>query len=446
MIMEATLTEILDAREARVKRQNALLAAHKKPLLCFTMNIPGPVKLDRDVAIGFFVGCRLLRDALRGCRVLHSQESYLHTGCEAYYVVDMPARQLKQLAIDLEETDMIGRLFDMDVLDTDGRKLTREELGFARRQCLLCEKEAALCARSRAHSLEQLQDRTGFLLYVAAREYLCEWIAAQAYLALHQEVSATPKPGLVDRQNRGAHKDMDIRHFFASANALRPYFYRFAQTGFLTREAPATQVFQKLRPIGLEAEEAMGKATHGVNTHKGAIFTLGILCAVAGRLSPQDWQPEQLLAECAQLTQGLVAADFAGVTEETAKTTGERLYARYGVTGVRGQAEAGYPAVKEVGLPILQQALDRGCSVNDAGCITLMHLLAAADDTNLIHRSSRHFQQLLQARLQDYLKQNPFPTVQQLEQIDQEFIRRNLSPGGSADLLALTYFLHFLTQ
>ena len=82
--MEPTLLEILDAREKRAEKQKALLAKYQKPLLCFTMNIPGPKKLDRDVSIGFFVGCRLLQDSLRGCRLLHREIHRSITGCEAY--------------------------------------------------------------------------------------------------------------------------------------------------------------------------------------------------------------------------------------------------------------------------------------------------------------------------------------------------------------------------
>lgn len=442
--MEATLPQILESRERRVQKQQALLSQYRKPLLCFTMNIAGPVKFDRDISIGFFVGCRLLKDALRGSKVLHMEEHREITGCEAYYVVDLPARELKQIAIDIEETEMIGRLFDMDVLDTDGRKLTREELGYQRRRCLLCENDASVCARSRAHGLEQLQDRTGFLLYVAARQYFCEYIAVQAYLALQQEVSTTPKPGLVDRNNRGAHKDMDIRHFFASATVLRPFFCRFAEAGFHSRDMAPAQTFEKIRPIGIEAEAAMFKATHGVNTHKGAIFSLGILCAAAGRLTPDAWQPQRLLQECAAMTAGITKRDFAGVTPESAKTAGERLFAEYGITGVRGQAEAGFPAVLETGLPILKEGLSKGLSLNDAGCAALLHLLCAADDTNLIKRSSRQEQLALQERLRKLLITDRFPSTQTLQALDAEFIQKNLSPGGTADLLAMTYFLFFL--
>lgn len=444
--MEASLLDILDARERRVAKQKELLAQFQKPLLCFTMNIPGPVKLDRDVSIGFYVGCRLLQNALAGQSILHREAHWENTGCVAYYVVDLPAAQLKGIAIDIEQTEMIGRLFDMDVLDVDGQKLSREALGQPRRRCLLCDNDAVICARSRAHALEELQDRTGFLLYMAARQYLCEYVAVQAYFALQREVSTTPKPGLVDRNNRGAHTDMDIRHFFVSSNTLRPFFCRFAECGFLTRDLPPEETFARIRSIGMEAEKAMLDATHGVNTHKGAIFSLGILCAAAGRIDPQLWQPGHILRECAAMTAGITQRDFAGVTEHNAKTAGERLYVQYGITGIRGQAEAGFPAVLQVGLPIFQKALDRGLSPNDAGCITLLHLICAAEDTNLIKRSSRQEQLALQEQIAALLRDDPFPTMDTITALDTQFIQKNLSPGGSADLLSVTYFLHDLRK
>lgn len=444
--MEVSLQEILQAREQRAQRQQALLAKYQKPLICFTMNIPGPEKQNRDIAIGFAVGNWLLGDVLRDYPVLHRELCRENTGNTAYYVVDLTARQLKQLTVEIEDTDPIGRLFDMDVIDTDGSKLSREDLGLERRKCLLCDNDATICARSRAHGLEQLQDRTGFLLYLAARQWMTEYVGVRAFLALNQEYATTPKPGLVDRNNRGAHKDMGISHFFSSANALRPYFARFAEAGWLSRDAAPEETFRRIRPIGLEAEQAMLKATHGINTHKGAIFSIGLLCAAAGRLSPEDWQPETLLAQCAAMATGLTARDFAGVTSETAKTAGERIYAAYGITGVRGQAEAGFPAVQEVGLPILQQGLSKGLSFNDAGCVTLLHLIAATDDTNLIHRSNRQTQLEIKERFATMLREEPFPTMETILELDKEFIQRNLSPGGSADQLAATYFLYFLKQ
>ena len=441
--MSVSLQEILDAREARVQRQKALLAEYQKPIISFTMNIPGPVKLDRDVSIGFFVGCRLLRDALAG-KILFAEEHREETGCQAFYVVDMAAKELKALTIDLEDGDSVGRLFDMDVIDTDGTKLSREDLGYPRRGCLICMEDAAVCARSRAHSVQELRDRTDFLLYLAARQHMAEYIAVRAYLALLQEVKTTPKPGLVDRRNSGAHKDMDMRHFFASANALRPFFCRFAEQGYLTRDLKPEETFRQIRSIGQEAEQAMLDATHGVNTHKGAIFTMGLLCAACGRLGPEKWQADRILAEVAAMTAGVVEKDFAGITVETAKTAGERLYAKHGITGIRGQAEKGFPAVKDVGLPILKEGLKRELSLNDAGAVTLLHLLTVTEDTNIINRTDIGTNESVHLEMSALLQKDPFPDLDVIEALDDDFIRRNISPGGTADLLAACYFLFFL--
>lgn len=442
--MNAHLTEILDAREKRAERQKHLLKQFGNPLLCFTMNIPGPEKWNRDVSIGFFLGNRMLKDAIPAKKILHFSQQITAAGGEAFYVVDMPAKDLKHLVVSIEDSHISGRLFDMDVLDTDGTKIERNHLQLPRRTCLICEKDAVCCAGSRTHPLEALVDRTGFLLFVAARELFAEFIGAQAYLALHKEVQATPKPGLVDWNNRGAHKDMDMRHFFISANTLRPFFTAFAEKGYLTRDDSPAETFAQIRPIGIEAEKAMLSATGGVNTHKGAIFSLGLLCAAAGRLDPVHWQAEKLLAECAAMTKNLVEKDMAGITPETATTFGQKLYLSHGITGVRGQAEAGFPALLQAGLPAFEQALSKGISENNALCITLLHLLAATDDTNLIHRSDRQTQLAIKGKIADLIKDDPFPDMSVLQKLDADFISRNLSPGGSADLLALTCLLHSL--
>ena len=443
--MEATLQEILDARENRVAKQKELLAQYGKTLLCFTMNIPGPEKWNRNVAIGFYLGCWFIEDTLKGRPVLHKEKHTPITGGEAYYVVDIPAKQLKQMVMELEEIDPVGRLFDMDVLTPEGEKVSRTELGHAPRKCLICDNDAAICASTRAHGLEALQQATGFYLYVAAREFFTEFISSRAFYALYQEVNTTPKPGLVDKNNSGSHKDMTLRHFFVSANALREYFTRFAEAGFLGRDDDPKETFKKLRSIGLEAEQAMLRTTKGVNTHKGAIFSIGLLCAAAGRLSPDQWSAERLLGECALMAEGVVKEDFADITLENAKTAGERFFVQYGITGVRGQAEAGFPAVKDVGMPILMEGLKKGLSLNDAGAVALLHILAATDDTNLIRRSDRDAQLAIKQQIATLLEKDPFPTMDTIRTLDEDFIKQNLSPGGSADLLAMCYLLLFLS-
>lgn len=436
--MEATIHEILNAREWRVKRQQELLHTYQKPLLSFTMNIPGPEKWNDDISVAFAVGNLLLRESLN--KIVHYESHYDTAGCTAFYAVDIPAIHLKRIAMDVENMDSIGRLFDMDVLDAEGQKVDREKLGRSPRKCLICQEDARICARSRAHGLDALQAKTRALL-TEAQQWLAEYIAANAYFALNQEVRTTPKPGLVDKNNQGAHKDMGLRHFFASANALRPFFYEFAMKGLETRFSNPKDTFTAIRAIGKKAEAAMYTATGGVNTHKGAIFSMGLLCASAGRIPPHLWHPEILLNICAEMAKGIVAEDFSGITTDTAKTSGEMLYAQYGITGVRGQAEAGFPAVLDVGLPAFKSALRNGCNINHAGCIALLHLIANTDDTNLIHRSSRSRQLEICEEMHALLEIDPYPSMDVIKDLDQKFIAENLSPGGSADLLAMTYFL-----
>jgi holo-ACP synthase/triphosphoribosyl-dephospho-CoA synthase len=275
----------------------------------------------------------------------------------------------------------------------------------------------------------------------------CQEAARLACQALLYEVCTTPKPGLVDRNNSGSHKDMDIFTFMNSASALWPYFACCTRIGRQTAELAPPCTFRRLRPAGQKAEADMLSATGGVNTHKGAIFSIGILCAALGRLSRKQWQyPERILDECAAMTRGLTAQDFAGLTRETAVTVGQKLYLDYGITGIRGQVEQGLPAVRDTGLPVLKAGIARGLSIQESGCATLLALMTAATDTNLIARSNLSTQQATVARLKDLLAVDPYPDRQTLEQLDQEFISQNLSPGGSADLLAICYLLYFLEQ
>ncbi len=447
--MEVTLMQMLDAREARAFRQQTLLAQYGRPLLCFSMNIAGPVKNSGLICRGFQMGRQLLEQqlALSGGEILHFEEVNAVTGCEAIYVLAGDALAIKAAAVTVEDHTTAGRLYDMDVIRPDGSKVERGELGLGQRKCLICGGPARACARSRTHSVPELQAATTALLKKALREWDSHFLAELACRALLYEVAITPKPGLVDRSDSGSHTDMDFFTFQRSAAALWPYFVRCAQIGMDTAGVDATETLRALRAPGKLAEGEMRRATGGVNTHKGAIFSLGILCAALGRLSPADWgEPQKVGAECARMTAGLVESDFAGLTEETARTAGQKLYLQYGITGVRGQAEAGFPAAVQIGLPHLEAGLAKGLSLNDAGCAALLAMMAEAVDTNLISRGSYEIQQRIARETAELLKATPYPDRQTLQRLNTEFVAQRLSPGGTADLLALTLALHFLKE
>lgn len=442
---DASLMEVLDNRERRVQRQNRLLEAFSHTLICLTLNIPGPRKNNALIASGFRLGRRQLLDVLRssGIPVLHREEISEVTGCEGFYVVDGPADKVKDLTVWLEDSSEFGRLLDVDVLTAEGGKLSRS----TGRNCLICGKPASVCGPARAHSAAELWQRTKEILEAAVWTDRARYIGAMAAKSLLYEVCVTPKPGLVDRVNSGAHRDMDIFTFMASTAALQPYFTDCAQIGLTTREQEARETFRQLRLRGMLAEQEMLRHTGGVNTHKGAIFSLGLACAAAGRLGgAAPLAPEAVLSQCATMTCGITEQDFRKVTAETARTAGEQFYARFGITGIRGQAEAGFPAVTQWGLPALEQGLAMGHSMDRAGGAALLAILAHTDDTNLIARSDRETQQKTAESVAALLQRDPCPDEAALASLDRAFIEKNLSPGGSADLLALTLLIHFLSQ
>ena len=440
---EVTLSQVLEARERRVQAQQRLLVRHSLPLISFTMNIPGPVKDSPLIRRGFDEGLRLLTEVLasRGIPVLSPAETRAVTGCEFLCAADAGAAVLKALCEAIEDKTPMGRLFDLDVIGTDGQKLERAK----ERRCLICGAPGRSCASRRLHSLEELTAAVSGLLRRGLLEADGERLDALASKALLDELETTPKPGLVDRNNNGAHRDMTPEHFRRSIEALRGTWRDFFSAGVETAALPAVEAFTGLRAMGLEAEKKMLAATGGVNTHKGAVFTLGTACAAAGRL----WQPEQpcrdpekIAAECAALCAEAVEEDFCRLRRRgKAVSAGERLYLEFGHRGARGELADGLPAVTETALPALEAALAAGKSRNDAGVYALLRLIARGEDTNMFKRGGRTLAQSTAAEIRSALEREAWPELSAVEEWDQRFIRQNLSPGGSADLLAVSWFL-----
>lgn len=431
---------MLLAREARVWKQQRLLEEYRCPLVCFTMNIPGPVKRSPLIIRSFRWGLQQLERDLKGIVYRETREEV--TGCEAYFAIDADALEVKRLCTQIEDGNPVGRLFDMDVLDESGRKLDRALVNGKSRDCIVCGKPGRGCASRRLHSLEDLEMAVHSLMMEHFLNADGNRVAEWAVESLLEEVHTTPKPGLVDGRNNGSHKDMDIALFTISAEALRPYFRECFRLGQATADRPAQETFARLRQAGLWAEQEMYRVTGGVNTHKGAIFTLGLLCGSLGKLwraeKPIPQLPE-LLALCAELGDCALKGDFRDLSAP--KTAGERLYVNRGIAGIRGEAAAGLPSVRNIGLPAFREALSRGLNRNDAGAVALLHLIAQVEDTNLYHRGGTVGAAWAKAEAKKLL---PCLTVPQLEALDDAFIERNLSPGGCADLLAVTYFLGHL--
>lgn len=443
MAREAALADILAAREARAARQAALRDKYGMPLISFSLNIAGPVKDSPLIRRAFRAGAAELEAGLRaaGLPLLHREEVLAFTGCEGLYAVGGLPLEIKRVCVLIEEGSALGRLFDLDVLDREGRKLDREEAGAKERGCVVCGAAGRGCASRRVHSVDALQAAARRIMedHFAAADR--ETVSALATRALLDEVCVTPKPGLVDRANSGSHRDMDVFTFTASAAALAPYWGECFQIG---REVESPEdTLQVLKKAGLRAERRMFAATNGVNTHKGAIYTLGLLCGAVGRLWKPEAPcrgPEALLAMGGTLARAAAEAELAALTPETAWTAGQRLYLEQGLSGARGEAARGFPGVA-LALTALKNALSAGRSKNDAGAIALLSLIARGTDTNLAARGGQEGAEWAAARCRELLEWDSLPDMAEIAGIDREFIRKNLSPGGCADLLAAAFFL-----
>ena len=440
---EVTLQQVLEARELRARRQEEMLR-RAPTVISFSMNIPGPVKDTPLIRRGFFTGRRALEKALaeKEIVILESGETLAPTGCEMLYAVAGEPLAVKRICRQVEDATTLGRLFDMDVLTALG-KLDRADVGGRERGCLVCGAPGRGCASRRVHTVAALQAGVRAILtdYFAAAD--SQRVSELVTQALLDEVYATPKPGLVDRRNDGSHSDMTVATFEKSAAALAPYWRQCVTIGIATRNDPPQTTFALLRGAGLDAEKTMLSATGGVNTHKGAVFTLGAVCGAIGRL----WQAaapcreeKAILKECAAMTADAVAADLAAVTAENAKTAGERLYVQYGVRGIRGQVAEGLPAVADTALPMLRRCLTEGFSRNDSGVYALLALVAHGSDTNMMARGGAAAAREAAAQARDLLSAG-LPAMEAVEALDDAFIAKRLSPGGCADLLAAAYFL-----
>ncbi|WP_026224328.1 triphosphoribosyl-dephospho-CoA synthase MdcB [Methyloversatilis thermotolerans] len=273
----------------------------------------------------------------------------------------------------------------------------------------------------------------------------CERIGRLAVRSLYREVALAPKPGLVSPVDSGSHDDMDMSTFFRSLFALRHYFRDIARAG---GEGAG---FATLQSLGLAAEAQMLAATGGINTHRGAIFNLGLLCAAAGRLAASGYAiagagVAHTVAECWG-TDILAARPADGAPR--ADSHGLRVARRHGTSGAREQAAAGFPDVIDAALPTLRAVLaapGKACETR-AAVQALFVLIARLDDSNLLWRGGLLGLDYAQGAARAFLAAGGVFAADwttRAEATHRAFIARRLSPGGAADLLAVTLFLHEL--
>jgi triphosphoribosyl-dephospho-CoA synthase len=259
-------------------------------------------------------------------------------------------------------------------------------------------------------------------------------LANLAVSVLVAEALLTPKPALVDARGSGAHRDLDLQSMLNSARSLQGAFLRMARAA--AGHEPGQALREELARIGRSGERSMFAATHGSNAHRGAIWVLGLLVAARSILG------EETPGEIAMLASRIAA--FPDRYAPAQESHGTRVCRRFGVTGARGEALAGFPHVIEVGLPVLRKARARGADENCARLDALAAIMATLDDTCLLHRGGLAALEAAQHGAREILVAGGSSTAagrRALLRLDAELVMRNASPGGCADLLAACIFL-----
>ena len=271
-----------------------------------------------------------------------------------------------------------------------------------------------------------------------------------ASMALQAELDTTPKPGLVDRNDNGAHCDMDHALMQRSIKALHPYFVRLAQLGFTDKQPCHDEIVN----IGIEAEREMFKATGGVNTHKGALFSIGLATvALAGEAFSRITQAERCgtmayddvnSKQIQSLSNSI--ASLARLFPDTNGTHGSKAKANNILKGALDNAREGYTQLFKAWLPFYIDRIAEGD--NYALHKTLLRIMCDLDDTNIVYRTSMETMQEVKTEARQMLdtSRNIVNFEAALQAMNTDYIHRNISPGGSADMLSLVVFLSFFVR
>lgn len=266
-------------------------------------------------------------------------------------------------------------------------------------------------------------------------------LADLAVSALMDEATLTPKPGLVDLRSRGAHQDMDWLLMCHSARALHPTFHGLADAGRRISQTLTLRV--RIGQIGRQGEATMLQATGGVNTHRGAIWALGLLVTAAAQ-DDSDKTPEAVARRA-----GAIARCPDRFAPARTGNKGEIVCRRYGVGGARVQAQANFPHVVHLALPCLRDSRMRGDDESTARLNCLVALIAELDDTCVLSRGGNSALAIAQAGAAKVLAEGGAGTADgkhALRTLERMLIEMNVSPGGAADLLAAALFLDRLAQ
>jgi holo-ACP synthase/triphosphoribosyl-dephospho-CoA synthase len=409
-----TQTAILNAKESLATLKQDLYSIYRHPIVSIQANDPSEVKLNGWT--GWIV--QTFESLLTSMfKVIHSEHHFSELGMITLLILDEDPQLLKKHCIHIESSHPCGRCVDLDVFTLD-RNLSRNELGLEERQCFVCDQIARVCIRKQTHSRVDVNQ--------AFQKLVMQSFSSKVEIirfALLSECMLPTKFGLVTPLSSGIHKDMDIHTFIQSIDAIVPYFSEVDQ---ISLSQSTQEIFQELRQLGIKIEDAMFKATSGINTHKGSIFIF-LMFLMAQRLA----QPfQEALKDLAQP----LLQDFEKINSQHPLTEGEKQYLNYHTLGVKGWIlSAGEPLLSQV-LSYYQSKLDSyHHQVN-----TLLLIMSQCEDSTIIKKGGLD-------GLKDFQLQalRAFEHPELWDEFESYCMHHQTSAGGSADIFALILYLTY---
>ena len=442
------LHSILAARDERflLRKQEAFKGS---PALSLSLNVPGYPKSNRLVNTFFRCCLTSLKYHLKSCQIILNDIKSVELTDEAgdFFIAPCSSAlhslsDIKQICEEFEEKFPLGRFIDVDLTDPEGNPVSSGKS----KLCFFCNQRPAIeCRRENTHGVSELRtfmfSRIEKFCRKQRENEISRLLSSMALKAILYEICLAPKPGLVDKFSNGSHADMNFQTFIDSSVTISAYFADLVREGFTFHDKDISKALPVIRNIGIRMEAAMFASTRQVNTQKGIIFLMGLSLFACGLLfAGQDgFDTEEFREIIKTICKDLTHRELEN-HDPSEKSHGIKVFDIYRVPGARGEAESGFPMVFDFGLPALLNCQE----LNDEGMLkAFLSIAAHNDDTNILYRANpvilKKFKSLSFSTFNNFNAAN-------LASLNEYCIKENISPGGSADLLALSIFIYSLVK
>lgn len=446
MIDIKEIEEFLYDRELRVKYQKNLMKQYEnQTLVTVRINYPGIEKsnyVTDDIVNIIYEEINTYYKKY----IVYDEKYENKEGIIGHFLFNIDFITVKRAMIEIEESHILGRCVDIDVYtykDGEVIGISRSDLYKKPRKCFICDLEAKICSRAQSHTLEEIKKyfEEMYKLYKKKEheaEQLSYGISQLAIKAMISEVSTHPSFGLVSPVSNGSHKDMDYYTFLDSALAIAPFIKKMAKIGY-TYHKPIL-IFEEIRKVGIQCEKRMFEATNNINTHKGMIFLMGICASAVAKVLYEEKSFDDIKDTIKEMVVNILD-DFKDVHLKNNLTHGEKLYLDYGFTGIRGEIKNGLEVVFD---KILKEYENTTVKRNSFYTQILIHLMSEVEDSTIVYRKDIDTLRWVQNSAKKLLLIGGVNTIDgqiKIKELEDEYIKNNISPGGCADLLAVSIFL-----